>query len=80
LDLIGVFKELAEGKRNLNLYIKSNAGIISYNKFSNTLKDINKKGDLINNISTSMIIKLLNNKGCLEDNRQNSFFIPNQLS
>lgn len=30
LDLIGFFKELAEGKRNLNQYIKSNAGIISY--------------------------------------------------
>ena len=61
LELLDVFKDLAEGKKYLMQFIKSNAGIITCNKFSNVMKDINKKGELINNISTSLIIKLLNN-------------------
>lgn len=60
LELIGVFKDLAEGKKYLIQYIKSNGGSIACEKFSKMLKDTNNKGKNIKNISNLMVIRLLN--------------------
>lgn len=60
LELICAIKDLTEGMKFLIQNTKSNAGIMTCNKFSEALYDINNKGNIIKNISKSMIKKLLN--------------------
>jgi hypothetical protein len=60
LELICVIKSLTEGVKFLIQNTKPNAGILTCNNFSEALYDINNKGNIIKNISKSMILKLLN--------------------